>query len=244
MTDHDDQPIDIHNAQQLGEFVAQLAGAADPDAPAITLDTLDGYMTALLVGPPPSAPIQAMDALFGEEWPAALEAEEQTEAFMDVLHLRWNEISDSLDPQLLVESPEQMQLVPLISEFDDETKARLLADGALTEALLQRLPAAGAMWAQGFLQAVDDMGSWELPEGDAARDLSLMLEAVEAVTLAEGSTERQDYINEAYEQPEDVDQNALIDDMLFTVQDLRLFWLQQAALKAAFSEDGGSAAEH
>ncbi|SEL46758.1 yecA family protein [Roseateles sp. YR242] len=241
--DQGDHPIDVENAQQLGEYVALLAGAADPDAPAITLDTLDGYMTALLVGPPPSAPIQAMDALFGEDWPAALEAQEQTDAFMDVLHLRWNEIADSLDPQQLVEAPEEMQLVPLISEFDDETKAQLLADGSLTEELLERLPSAGAMWAQGFLQAVEDAGTWELPEGDAARDLSLMLEALEAVTLAEGSSERQAYIDEAYEEPEGVDQNALIDDMLFTVQDMRLFWLQQAALKDAFSEEGGSPSE-
>jgi len=240
MTDHDDQPIDIENAQQLGEFVALLAGAADPDAPAITLDTLDGYMTALLVGPPPAAPMQAMEALFGDDWTEALQDQEQIDAFMDVLHLRWNEIADSLDPQLLVESPEQMQLVPLISEFDDETRARLLAEGALTQDLLDRLPSAGALWAQGFLQATDDLSGWELPEGDAARDLSLMLEAIEAVTLQEGSEERQAYIDEAYEEPEGVDQNALIDDMLFTVQDMRLFWLQQAALKAAFQDDGSS----
>jgi yecA family protein len=244
MSDQHDQPIDIDNAQQLGEFIAQLAAAADPDAPAITLDTLDGYMTALLVGPPPSAPIQAMDALFGDEWPGIFESQEQTDAFMDVLHLRWNEIADSLDPQALVESPEQMQLVPLISDFDDETKARLLADGSLTEDLLQRLPAAGALWAQGFLQAVEDTGSWELPEGDAARDLSLMLEAIEAVTLATNSDERATYIQDAYEEPEGIDQDALIDDMLFTVQDMRLFWLQQAALKAAFSEDGETPSQH
>ena len=141
MSDQQDQPIDIDNAQQLGEFIAQLAAAADPDAPAITLDTLDGYMTALLVGPPPSAPLQAMGALFGDAWPGLVESQAQTDAFMDVLHLRWNEIADSLDPQALVESPEQMQLVPLISDFDDETKARLLADGSLTEDLLERLPA-------------------------------------------------------------------------------------------------------
>jgi hypothetical protein len=185
-----------------------------------------------------------MDALFGDEWPGIFESQEQTDAFMDVLHLRWNEIADSLDPQALVESPEQMQLVPLISDFDDETKARLLADGSLTEDLLQRLPAAGALWAQGFLQAVEDTGSWELPEGDAARDLSLMLEAIEAVTLATNSDERATYIQDAYEEPEGIDQDALIDDMLFTVQDMRLFWLQQAALKAAFSEDGETPSQH
>lgn len=238
MQDHDDAlsdlpPLDIENAQRLSEYLAQLAGAADQDAPAITLDTLDGYLTALLVGPQPSAPIQAMDALFGDEWPAPLEEQGATDDFMDALHLRWNEIADSLDPQPLLDAPEQMHLTPLISEFDDETKERLLAEGALSAELLERLPAAGAMWAQGFLQAVDDVGTWTLPDGDAASDLALMLEAINAVTLEDGSTPRAEYIEQAYEEVDGIDQNALIDDMLFTVQDLRLFWLQQAALAAA-----------
>lgn len=227
--------LDVENAQRLGELLAVLAGSADQDAPAITLDTLDGYLTALRVGPADTAPIQAMDALFGEDWPVALEERDQTDAFMDALHVRWNEIGDSLDPQPLLDAPEQMHLTPLISEFDDETKAELVAQGALSAELLDRLPAPGVMWAQGFLQAVDDASAWSLPDGDGADDLAVMLDAIEAVTLDEGSTPREEYIREAYEEPEGIDQNALIDDMLFTVQDLRLFWMQQRALKEAIA---------
>ncbi|OWQ83073.1 hypothetical protein CDN99_27270 [Roseateles aquatilis] len=227
--------LDVENAQRLGALLAVLAGAADEDAPAITLDTLDGYLTALRTGPSDAAPAQAMDALFGEDWPSALDEQDDTDAFLEALHLRWNEIGDSLDPQPLLESPEQMHLTPLISEFDEETKAELLAQGALTAELLERLPAPGVMWAQGFLQAVDDSNDWTLPDGDGAEDLKAMLEAIEAVTLDEGSTPRDEYIREAYEEPEGIDQNALIDDMLFTVQDLRLFWMQQRALKEAIA---------
>lgn len=227
--------LDVANAQRLGEWLAQLAGAADPESPAVTLDTLDGYLTALQVGPEDVSPVAAMDALFGDDWPAALEDQEQTDAFMDALHQRWNEIGDSLDPQPLVESPEQMHLTPLISEFDDETKAQLIAEGALSEDLLDRLPAPGVMWAQGFLQGVEESAAWQLPEGDSASDLNLMLDAIQAVTLEEGSALRKDYIAQAYEEPDGIDQNALIDDMLFTVQDLRLFWLQQQAMKDAMA---------
>lgn len=237
--------LDVENAQRLGELLALLAGAADQDAPAITLDTLDGYLTALRVGPSEAAPIQAMDALFGEDWPAALEEHDQTDAFMDALHVRWNEIGDSVEPEALVEAPEQMHLVPLISEFDEETKAELLAQGALTAELLDRLPEPGTMWAQGFLQAVDDHeNDWRLQDGDAAEDLKLMLEAIEAVTLDEGSTPRAEYIEGAYEEAEGIDQNALIDDMLFTVQDLRLFWMQQRALKDAMADLAANEAKH
>ncbi|WP_416761476.1 UPF0149 family protein [Roseateles sp. So40a] len=227
--------IDVENAQRLGELLAVLAGQADPDAPAITLDTLDGYLTALRVGPTDAAPIQAMDALFGDDWPASLDEQDMTDAFMEALHVRWNEIGDSLDPQPLLESPEQMHLMPLISEFDEETKAELVAQGAITAELLERMPAPGAMWAQGFLQAVDDTHAWELPAGDGADDLKLMIAAIDAVTLAEDATPRAEYIAQAYEEPEGIDQNALIDDMLFTVQDLRLFWMQQRTLKDAIA---------
>ena len=158
-----------------------------------------------------------------------------TDAFMEALHVRWNEIGDSLEPQPLLEAPEQMHLTPLISEFDEETKAELVAQGSITAELLERMPAPGAMWAQGFLQAVDDSNAWALPAGDGADDLQAMLEAIEAVTLAEDSTPRAEYVQRAYEEPEGIDQNALIDDMLFTVQDLRLFWMQQRVLKEAIS---------
>lgn len=235
MDDDFGDAIDVENAQRLGELLAVLAGQADPDAPAITLDTMDGYLTALRVGPADAAPIQAMDALFGEDWPAGLDEQDLTDAFMEALHVRWNEIGDSLEPQPLLEAPEQMHLTPLISEFDEETKAELVAQGSITAELLERMPAPGAMWAQGFLQAVDDSNAWTLPAGDGADDLQAMLEAIEAVTLAEDSTPRAEYVQRAYEEPEGIDQNALIDDMLFTVQDLRLFWMQQRVLKEAIS---------
>lgn len=239
-----DAGLDVENAQRLGELLAVLAGASAPDAPAVSLDTLDGYLTALRVGPDEASPVRAMDELFGEDWPAALEAQAQTEAFMDALHLRWNEIGDALDPQPLLDAPEQMHLMPLISEFDEETKERLVAEGAISADLLASLPAPGVMWAQGFLQAVDDSGNWTTGDEDASRDLGLMLEAVEAVTLEEGSTPRSEYIAGAYEETDGIDQNALIDDMLFTVQDLSLFWMQQRTLKQAIAGMADPGASH
>ena len=100
------------------------------------------------------------------------------------------------------------------------------------------------MWAQGFLQAVEDSHAWTLPQGDGADDLATMLEAIEAVTLDEDSTPRAAYIQQAYEDSDGIDQNALIDDMLFTVQDLRLFWMQQRALKDAISGLTGEDSKH
>ncbi|HEX2010680.1 MAG TPA: UPF0149 family protein [Roseateles sp.] len=236
MTNDDSQQpeLDHDNAERLAALLHVLAASADEDSPAITIDTLDGYLHALLSGPAASglaAPADAMDALFGEDWPAPLQEQEQIDAFMDALHLRWNEIADSLAPEPLIGNPEAMRLVPLITEFDETMKAELLSQGVLKAELLERLPAAGQMWVEGFMQAVQDhQADWYQFEADseAGQMLDAMLMSVAAVALPEGE-QRQAYIAEAYDEDVAVDQHVLIDDALFSVQDLRLFWLQQAA---------------
>jgi hypothetical protein len=55
--------------------------------------------------------------------------------------------------------------------------------------------------------------------------LDAMLLAIAAVAMPAGE-QRETYIAEAYDEDIDVDQNVLIDDALFSAQDLRLFWLQ------------------
>jgi len=223
--------LDHENAERLAALLHVLAANAEEDAPAITVDTLDGYLHALLAGPAEAAPADAMDALFGEDWPAPLAEQEQLDVFMDALHLRWNEIGASLAPEALLQDPEAMQLVPLITEFDEDTKAALLSQGVIKAELLERLPAAGQMWVEGFMQAVQDhQADWYVfaADSEAGQMLDAMLMSVAAVALPEGE-QRQAYIAEAYDEDVAVDQHVLIDDALFSVQDLRLFWLQQAA---------------
>ena len=62
---------------------------------------------------------------------------------------------------------------------------------------------------------------------EAAAELDAMLLAVTAVTLPAG-TRRERYIEAAYDPEDAVDQEVLVDDALFSVQDLRLFWQQEA----------------
>lgn len=230
--------IDHDNAQQLAALLQIVAAAEADELEPVTIDTLDGYLSALACGPVPASPVQAMDALFGEDWPAALEAQEQTEAFMDALHLRWNEICDSLEPGLLAAEPDAMQLSPLITEFDELTRAELLEQGVLSAAQLDSLPPEGLLWVEGFMQAVEDFESaWYVhpTDSEAGQMLDAMLLAISAVALPEGG-QRRAYIAESYEPEDLVDQNVLLDDALFCVQDLRLFWLQHLAPEAAPGE--------
>ncbi|MDT9001377.1 UPF0149 family protein [Paucibacter sp. APW11] len=224
------QEIDHDNAERLAALLNILAAAAEEDEEAIPIDTLDGYLTALVCGPVLAAPVQAMDALFGEDWPAALEEQEVLDEFMTVLHERWNEIADALEPEALSANPDEMRLTPMITEFDEATKASLLSQGVLTAEQLEELPAPGVMWAEGFMQAVDDMETeWYAHEADSesGQMLDALLMAIAAVAMPEGE-QREAYIAEAYEPDDEVDQDVLLDDALYAAQDLRLFWLQSS----------------
>lgn len=224
------QDIDHDNAERLAALLNILSAAAEADEEAIPIDMLDGYLTALVCGPVVVSPIQAMDALFGEDWPAALEEREALDEFMQVLHQRWNEIADALLPEALDEAPDELRLLPLITEFDEATKASLLAEGVLSAEQLDELPAPGVMWVEGFLQAVDDFETdWYAFESDseASETLDGLLMALAAVAMPPGE-QRDSYIADAYEPEDEVDQDVLLDDALFAVQDLRLFWQQQA----------------
>ncbi len=222
------QDIDHDNTERLAALLSLLAAASEDDEAPVPIDMLDGYLTALICGPQVVSPLAAMDSLFGEDWAAVLDEQEQTEAFVEALHVRWNEIAESLDPDVLLAEPEAMHLTPLITEFDEATKADLLAQRVLSSEQLAQLPSPGVIWAEGFMLAVQDHeDSWYIhdDESQAGQMLDAMLLAIAAVAMPEGE-QRASYIAEAYDEDVDVDQNVLIDDALFSAQDLRLFWLQ------------------
>lgn len=225
----DTTTIDHANAERLAALLQILAANTPEDEDAVPVDTLDGYLTALIVGPTDAGPLEAMDALFGDDWADELDAQDVTEEFMTVLHERWNEITLSLEPVALGADPEAMLIEPLITEFDEATKADLLSQGVLTAEQLEQLPPNGLMWVEGFMQAVEDFESdWYVfdEDSDDGQMLDAMLMGVAAVAMPPGD-QLEAYIDEQYDEDEEVDQDVLLDDALFSVQDLRTFWLQQ-----------------
>ena len=228
MSDHE---IDHENAERLAALLQILAAATPEGDDPMPIDTLDGYMTALICGPVEASPLQAMDALYGDDWAGALDEQDATEEFMEVLHHRWNEIGEALAPEAIMADQEAMLLTPLITEFDEATKADLLSQGVLSAEQLSQLPPPGLMWVEGFMQAVHDHeGAWYANDADSEQGqmLDTMLMSIAAVAMVPGE-QRDQYIAESYEPDEVVDQDVLLDDALFSVQDLRLFWLQPAS---------------
>jgi len=219
-------PIDHDNAEALASMLKILAQATESDEDVVMIDTLDGYLTALACGPISAYPLQAMDALFGDYWAAALDAQDATEALMEALQTRWAEIGEALNPALLTGDAEQMQLMPLITEFDEVAKAELITQGIMRLDEMDALPATGVLWVQGFLRAVQDHGQdWRRFDHTSplGHELDAMLMAIAVVAMDAGE-QLDAYISEAYEPDDEVDQEALLDDALFCVQDLKLFW--------------------
>ena len=203
-----------------------LAVRADADDDAILIDTLDGYLTALASGPVYAYPLQAMDALFGDDWAGVLDEQDVTEAFMEALHQRWTEIGEALAPALLEADREQMQLMPLITIFDQATKAELITQGVMRLDEMDLLPSEGVLWVQGFLRGVQDHDQdWHRfgTTSPLTEELEAMLLGIAAVAMPPGEA-LDHYIGEAYEGDNSVDTSVLLDDALFCVQDLKLFW--------------------
>lgn len=192
----------------------------------VLVDTVDGYLTALACGPIHADPLQAMDALYGDEWAAVLDEQDLTDPFMEALHRRWTEITEALAPALLEFDREQMQLTPLLTLFDDATLAELIASGIMRFDEMPAPPADGVLWVQGFLRAVRDHDAdWHRfdPKSEVGLELDGMLMAIAAVAMAPGE-QLERFLTEAYDDPANADQGVLLDDALFCVQDLKLFW--------------------
>ena len=91
---------------------------------------------------------------------AFADPEDQAQALRS-LQARLEVLRRQLDPEALLDRPEEMRLLPLMTEYTDEDRQRAVEEVGLTAdeaALLQT----GALWAQGFLDGVeafpDDLG--------------------------------------------------------------------------------------
>lgn len=91
----------------------------------MSLETLDGFFTALVAGPDVVRPSAYLDAIWGGVKNAApvFDSEEQAQYVMDLMMRRWNEIADGL----MAGEP----AMPIIMDHGDGLTGRDWADGFL-----------------------------------------------------------------------------------------------------------------
>ena len=174
--------------------------AARTESP-LSLEGIDGFITALICAPRMVMPSEYFPVLFDQEDSLALFADEaELSRFMELFNRRWNEVASALNaPVENLAHPDA--LAPLIMDWDDllaelppDERAALEAEG---------LPSYASVWAAGFLLAVEHWeADWSLPV--ASKDEAFVDEMLdpfyvlitppEELTLEERKTSRDDYV--------------------------------------------------
>jgi uncharacterized protein len=221
MTDPIDSTDD--DIDRLEELCERLAGFDDE----MSLEWLDGTLAAVLVGPRTVTPNEWVERMIGDSFGRAFADPQDVAQAMAVLMRRWDVVAAQLEPQALSDEPDQLRLTPLIMNLTPEMIAEIQA-AQPPDAPALEFPRPGEVWATGFLDAVDAFeDDWRNPEpGTETGDwFEFSLQCVEILTADEDTVQ---LFLEAEHDGVAVDRDALVDGACFAVQDLRLFWLEQA----------------
>jgi len=155
-------PLGEDEIDELADWIDLLDERSDVP---LSLESVDGFITALICGPRAVTPDEffpiLLDRVDGLEGVFENEAEESR--FMALFQRRWNEISRALDAP--VENlADPRALAPLIMDWDGLLGDLPPADAARLKA--EGIPLHAQLWANGFLLAVEYWESdWALPQG-------------------------------------------------------------------------------
>ncbi|MBL8349498.1 MAG: UPF0149 family protein [Burkholderiaceae bacterium] len=194
----------------------------------VAVEWVDGYLTALLASRRVILPGEWLPAMFGDAFGRAFADPADVEQAMAALTGRWNVIASQLDVEAMLDAPDELRLVPLMWSYDDEARAEVVAGGHMTAEDANDLLQTGALWAEGFVDAIEAFAE-DWPEPDVETEDGRWYDdcqlRVTALTL--GQADLAEHLADYYP-GETVTRDQLVDDACFAVQDLRLYWLDHA----------------
>ena len=216
-----------NNQAELAAFdaVCQRLGGFDD---LLSAEWIDGYLTALAAGPRAPAIDEWLPKMAGDVFERVFADPEDREVAERALRTRFVVLLDQLDAEALFDAPDALRLAPLMGVWDDALRAEVVAGGTFTAEEATEL-VTGAEWADGFfaaLAAYGSEGASNAGESQAALYGDL-LQQVHALRLAERSEELREHVAATY-RGELPDRERLIDEACYAVQDLRLWWVEQA----------------
>jgi uncharacterized protein len=217
-----DPPASDPELEAFDAVCTRLAGFDDR----IDTEWVDGYLTALAASWREIPVDEWLPAMCGDAFERAFADPQDVAQARTALQTRYEQLRQALDPEALLDEPDKLRLSPLMMEWDDETRERLL-EQALVGA--EDLPAyqTGALWAMGFADAIDDFGA-DWPDPDERDELAPAYEdlllAVSALARPSDDEVLQRYLRQSWPDAEPT-REELVDEALFAVQDLRVWWL-------------------
>lgn len=194
----------------------------------VSVEWLDGFVTALVAGPRAVPSDEWLPAMFGDAFERAFADPVDVQQALGALQARWQAVASQLDAESLFDVPDELRLQPLMISYEDEDRRALVEAGHATADEAADLLQTGALWAEGFLAALDAFAA-DWPALDTQGDDGLLYDAaltdVEALTLP--AAELTDYLAEAYP-GQTISRDELIDAACIGVQDLRMYWVDHA----------------
>ncbi|HSI57923.1 MAG TPA: UPF0149 family protein [Ideonella sp.] len=194
----------------------------------VSLEWLDGYMTALVAGPRriehgewlPLVAEGVFERTFADPADAA-QARETIDA-------RWQVLADQLDPEEMLDDPDVLRLAPLMIELTEDDKQRLIAEGHVKPEELGMLEQTGEAWAVGFMDATKDFPN-DWPDADLETEEGQLFDEcmLRVVSLTVDEEELKEIADELYE-GEELTRDELIQEACYAAQDMRLYWLDHA----------------
>lgn len=194
----------------------------------VSLEWLDGYMTALIAGPrriehDEWLPVVA-EGVFERTFADPSDAAQAREA----LDARWQVLADQLDPEEMLDDPDVLRLAPLMIELTEEDKERLIAEGHVKAEEVSMLEQTGEAWAVGFMDATKDFPA-DWPDADLETEEGQLFDEcmLRVVSLTVDDEELAEIYEELYE-GEALTRDELIQEACYAAQDMRLYWLDHA----------------
>ncbi len=197
-------------------------------SPDVSFEWVDGFLTALAAGPrvPPF-----------EVWIRALCDDAYERAFGDpvdetqarrTLTMRLRVLCDQLEPGALMDDPGALRLNPLVAEWTEADRARLVEAGELSAEDAARL-LTGAEWADGFLDGVEAFPDlWtEPPDEGAAEIFGELVDQIAVLSLPPAEDVYREHLARYHPKGEPT-RDDLLEQACWAAQDLRLYWLDRA----------------
>jgi len=196
----------------------------------IATEWVDGYLTALAAGPRALGFDEVIERLAGDAFARAFADPEDEARARHALQARMRVLANHLDPEALLDEPEALRLRPLAQIWDDEARQVLMQEGGFSEDEAAQM-VTGALWADGFFDAIDDFAADLQPpawvDDDARAAFEELTEQVAVLMLPEDAPELQEHAKRFWKDQLPTRED-LLDEACYAIQDLRLWWLDHA----------------
>lgn len=223
-------PRDDSSEPQLDAFVRvceRLAGF-DEAAEMLSPEWADGFLTAVAAGPRALGIEEWLPALCGDAFERCFADPEDAAQAQQSLQERLKVLRAQLEPERLLDHPDEMFLRPLVYEWDEAVRQEVAQASNMSAEEAAALQTASE-WALGFMAAVAKFpADWDHPLSPSeGEELEELLQHLMALVWLPDSDEHREHLSRFYP-GETPDRDGLIDTAFFMVQDLRVWWLDHA----------------